>query len=747
MSSTVVGTAVYEVKIDSGKLVVELKSADDAVTRFGNNADNSTKKADKAFNDLATGSIVAIAAAAAAAGAAIVTHIGDAVKRVDTLNNFPNVMQNLGYGSNEASAAIDKLDKGVRGLPTSLDQIASAMQNIAPSATSLDAATKITLALNDALVAGGKDAGLQASAMEQFSQAIAKGNPDMVEWRSIAEAMPGQLQQISQSLGYEQWQQMADAVTKGKLSFNDVTQALVDLDTKGFSQFPSFAEQAKNATGGIQTSFANMNTAITRGIASIETSIGTNTISSSLTNVGAAFEGVLNIIAGFVTFIRSNPIFLPLTSGLAAATAAFVVLIGVTFAATKAMIAFRAALTVISKHPIIAALSVLAGIVASIATASGFDELQANLDDAAKSAEDANNSVQDIPGNLLKASGASNQFSKQLAKIEEQSRKINEDYIYSLAQLVAQKNESIDTLKKTLADEEKAYQDSYNKRLATFQKTQGDEKKAHDDKTKSLQNQIDFLRKYNNASNQQQLAELQFSLDQENAQYQAATQLRQNEFDAETQAAVTEYEKRRQENQNKLDSELALLQKHRDDVLSVRNVMLLDEIDALKKQRDEQLKSLQQQRDDIINNLSSSYSAAGTKSADAFAQALKDGLIYYGAPNTIEWKQNGKKFFSSGFASGGFTGRGAVNEPAGVVHKGEYVLPQEMVDQSTGLPKPSVFDEFNTGNNGNHFNITIPVTGAIVSSPQDQRKFAEVIGKRLNEIMVQKGFVPSIRGV
>lgn len=43
--------------------------------------------------------------------------------------------------------------------------------------------------------------------------------------------------------------------------------------------------------------------------------------------------------------------------------------------------------------------------------------------------------------------------------------------------------------------------------------------------------------------------------------------------------------------------------------------------------------------------------------------------------------------------------------------------------------------------------VEINVSGVIVSSPQDQRKFAEVIGKRLNEIMQQKGYEPSLRGV
>lgn len=42
-----------------------------------------------------------------------------------------------------------------------------------------------------------------------------------------------------------------------------------------------------------------------------------------------------------------------------------------------------------------------------------------------------------------------------------------------------------------------------------------------------------------------------------------------------------------------------------------------------------------------------------------------------------------------GFASGGYTGAGSDGEVAGIVHKGEYVLPKSQVDQSTGLPKNS----------------------------------------------------------
>jgi len=38
------------------------------------------------------------------------------------------------------------------------------------------------------------------------------------------------------------------------------------------------------------------------------------------------------------------------------------------------------------------------------------------------------------------------------------------------------------------------------------------------------------------------------------------------------------------------------------------------------------------------------------------------------------------------YSSGGYTGAGGKYEPAGIVHKGEYVIPKSMVNQSTGMP-------------------------------------------------------------
>lgn len=46
---------------------------------------------------------------------------------------------------------------------------------------------------------------------------------------------------------------------------------------------------------------------------------------------------------------------------------------------------------------------------------------------------------------------------------------------------------------------------------------------------------------------------------------------------------------------------------------------------------------------------------------------------------------------------GGFTGPGGKYEPAGIVHKGEYVVRKELVNQSTGLPYADAFDRISRG--------------------------------------------------
>lgn len=253
------------------------------VMRVGKAVDRGVNSTLRAAGKVAIG-------AAAAIGTTLTGSIGSAVSRVDTLNNFPRIMANLGYSASDAAKSAKKLSEKLRGLPTSLQDIMPLVQQIAPLTGSLDEATNVGLAFNNMLVASGKSTADQSRAMQQYTQMLATGKVDMASWKTLMEVMPAQMNQLAESLlgagksGFD----LYDALRDGKLTMEDVNKAMVKLNDEGSGKFASFAKQAKDASKGIQTAWTNLKTRITGAMASIIQAIGPEKISGALDRVGAA---------------------------------------------------------------------------------------------------------------------------------------------------------------------------------------------------------------------------------------------------------------------------------------------------------------------------------------------------------------------------------------------------------------------------------------------------------------------------
>lgn len=233
---------------------------------------------------------------------AVSSSIGSAIARVDTINNFPKIMQSMGYSADDARLCVDKLSNAIDGLPTSLDGMVSATQKIAPFAGSLDNAAQISIALNNALIAGGKSTQIQANALEQYSQMLALGKVDMQAWRSMATAMGGQLDQLSVKLlgaGHNQMD-LYKAMQNGTVTFDDFNNALVELNQNGIEGFASLEEQARSMSGGIQTALDNVQNRVNKAIASIIDEIGQENISGLINSFSSQFANLAKPVVNFV---------------------------------------------------------------------------------------------------------------------------------------------------------------------------------------------------------------------------------------------------------------------------------------------------------------------------------------------------------------------------------------------------------------------------------------------------------------
>ncbi|OJU39679.1 MAG: hypothetical protein BGN97_00215 [Microbacterium sp. 69-10] len=268
----------------------------------------------------------AVAAVTSKAINTVMGSIDSAIKRVDIMNNFPKIMKNLGYSSGEAAKSIQTMSDRLTGLPTSLDAMAGVVQQLAPLTGGLSQATDLSLALNNALLAGGKATEIQQNAMEQYSQQLATGKVDMAAWRSMVSAMPGQMDQLSKSLLGANAKQtdLYEAMKNGDVTFDQFNAAIIDLNENGLGKFASFADQAKDATNGIGTAQANLGTAVTRGLANLIAKYQPQ-ITAMFAAVTAFVNDAFKSIVRLVDWVGENSDWLtPLAIGIGVVTAGFV---------------------------------------------------------------------------------------------------------------------------------------------------------------------------------------------------------------------------------------------------------------------------------------------------------------------------------------------------------------------------------------------------------------------------------------
>lgn len=272
----------------------EIQNTQKQVTSMQKMANKTSTAMLKSFNFLKTGII------ALGIGKLIGSQMDEAVSRLDALNNFPKVMSNLGISNEDAQASMKRLSDALIGLPTTLDSATQSVQRFASANGNVKASTEMFLALNNAILSGGASTEIQKSALEQLSQAYAKGKPDMMEWRTAMTAMPAQLKQVGIAMGYADASQLGEALRTGKVSMDEFMVKITELNKKGLNGFQSFEEQARNSTGGVATSITNVKTALTRGLADIMNAIGQSNIAGFFNGIAKAINTVIPYITGFV---------------------------------------------------------------------------------------------------------------------------------------------------------------------------------------------------------------------------------------------------------------------------------------------------------------------------------------------------------------------------------------------------------------------------------------------------------------
>jgi tape measure domain-containing protein len=322
MMATNLGSAFVTIKPEMSGMSAALNKAFGSVNTNPSGAKMGSGLVGGIKASLGAGSAVlagAVAGIASNATNAMMASIDSGIRRADIINNFPKVMSNFNISSKDAKESINKLSDSLQGLPTGLDAAAAGVQRLVSKNGDIDKSTDMFLALNDAVLAGGAPMDIQTYALEQLTQAYSKGKPDMVEWRSMMSAMPAQLNQTAEAMGFgaSGANELGEALRNGDVSMDDFMDTIIRLDKEGSGGFQSFSDQAKNATGGIQTSIANVDNAMARFWQGILDAVGQNNIKGAFSSLSGGIDAAGKVISGaissampplkdFISYVKNN---------------------------------------------------------------------------------------------------------------------------------------------------------------------------------------------------------------------------------------------------------------------------------------------------------------------------------------------------------------------------------------------------------------------------------------------------------
>lgn len=364
--------ADYTLSVEIDGDASDLENAFNAVKKSIKGVETSTSGASPGIVGMAKAFGIAQLAVKGVTAAmnAVGNSVGGAVDRVDTLNQYPKVLQQMGHAGEDAKASIAALSDGIQGLPTTLDDIAGTTQRMVTIMGDVPKATASTLALNDAFLASGASQADASRGLDQYMQMLAAGKVDMQSWRTLQETMPYALKRTAEAFGFtgqSATQDFYGALQSGQITMDQFNAKLVELNegTEGWHN------TALEATKGIETSWQNIKTAITTGVANIiakfnewAESNGYGTIYDNLDKIKVAISDVFGYmveklpavldkiveLAGkFMEFYETIKPFMPLIIAVVGAFLLFQTVVSIAGALTGAITGITGALSGIGK--------------------------------------------------------------------------------------------------------------------------------------------------------------------------------------------------------------------------------------------------------------------------------------------------------------------------------------------------------------------------------------------------------------
>lgn len=699
-----VGEAVYTIRVDDQQAFSTLDEFQDKISYASSAGGEDIRSLSDGFATL-TNSLAQVATAGLALGGLSST-IGDLTSAYNnyqaSMNGVKAVATATGNSISESFSSIQELTAS--GLITQEDA-AAAMKNLQLYGYSVEEATEMIKTMTDAAVYNRQANYSVSEAVRVTTEGIRMENSVLSDASGVTTNIAKMHENYAAQLGK----------TAAQLTDVEKAQAVYNGYLQEGGVFAGNAESYTNTLAGAQQS---LNTSITQ----------------VKQTMGAIFQQFAPIISGIANWISQNKQLVAaigtMIGILTAAGGLVVALMTVqkVVAGVSKGLATMGIVSSVAQGGIIGLVTAVAALGGGILAANAIGGMVDDMSDTGEQAEETSSSLRNMAQGLTDVGMASIETAGEISKVNDEIAKLDRDYRRSLKKIAENHEQNLTTLTQQIEEANVDYRRAIDERMADFNVTLAKQERSHQETVDELMTQLSFLQRYNNDYNKEKLAQVQFALNKEEELYRRETAAQQAEIDLQNEADRAKYEQKLASLQGELEEELAFMNKHRDALNSVRDVILLDEIESLQEQYNEQKASYAKQIEEAAqagveagraysNGFESEWASATSRLKEittSLVTRAKDVVGKVLSPKDLVG-------LTSGFAGGGYTGRGAVNEVAGVVHRGEYVVPASQVDQSTGEPKLSR----NT--------FVLNFEGVLATSEQAKRDLANTLVKALQQ--------------
>ena len=330
------GKVVIDVILDDGQVAKGVANVDRSISGLSGTAESSALSIGKIVTALG---LVAIARK----GIDLVRDsIQSAFGRIDTMEQFENVMTVMTGSTDKANAALDATNDIVKGTAYGLDVAAAGVQNFVTRGVEVDKATGYIAAWGDAVAFYGDGSNEQfAEVSDALSKMLTKGTVGMDQLNRLFDAGIPAVDIYADAVGMSA-SDVQEALSNGEISAEEFVDTVTTAMMEGTDSFPPIAGAAKEAGASWGASFDNMQAAVTRGVVNVIQAIDQMLVENGLPDMremvalfGEKFEEVLTNLAESIPAVVEKiksvknalepwlPLFISIGSGVAAMVLSF----------------------------------------------------------------------------------------------------------------------------------------------------------------------------------------------------------------------------------------------------------------------------------------------------------------------------------------------------------------------------------------------------------------------------------------